>query len=218
MTTLKGFTQAKPRPLPVFLLADVSGSMGQDGKVEALNYAVREMISTFGAEEDLRAEIQVCIITFGGDARLRTPLQPARTVRWSDMQASGSTPMGAALALAAELIDNEQQVPSRAYRPTVILVSDGLPGDNWRAGVDRLTNQGRGQKADRLALAIGGDADEKMLEVFLADPTKKVFRAEDARKIRSFFRFVTMSVTARSRSANPSLVPLIGDPFSLDQF
>jgi hypothetical protein len=57
-----------------------------------------------------------------------------------------------------------------------------------------------------------------MLEAFLADPAKKVFRAEDARKIRGFFRFATMSVTSRSRSANPNVVPPIEDPFSLDQF
>lgn len=218
MATLKEFTHSKPRPLPVLLLSDVSGSMGQDGKIEALNQAVREMISTFGAEDDLRAEIQVCIITFGNEARLHTPLMPAKSVSWADMQADGSTPMGAAMVIAADLIDDEHHVPSRAYRPTVILVSDGIPTDDWKAGLRRLTKEGRAQKADRLALAIGGDADEGMLEAFLADPAKKVFRAEDARQIKGFFRFVTMSVTSRSRSANPNLVPPIEDPFSLDQF
>lgn len=218
MNALKEFAQSRPRPLPVVLLADVSGSMGQDGKIEALNQAVREMVSTFGAESDPRAEIQVCVITFGGEARLHTPLQAARTVGWSDLQAGGGTPMGEAMTLAAGLIDDEQQIPSRAYRPTVLLVSDGIPTDDWQTGLRRLTKEGRAQKADRLALAIGGDADEKMLEAFLADSTRRVFRAEDARNIRAFFRFATMSVTSRSRSANPNVVPPIEDPFSLDQF
>ncbi len=218
MSTLKDFTQSRPRPFPLILLADVSGSMGQDGKIEALNQAVREMISALAAEENARAEIEVCVITFGGAARLHTPLQAARSVAWADMQAGGGTPMGAAMLLAADLINDEQKVPSRAYRPTVLLVSDGIPTDDWQAGLRRLTKEGRAQKADRMAFAIGGDADEKMLQEFLADPAKKVFRAEDARRIPDFFRFVTMSVASRSRSANPNVVPPIKDPFSLEQF
>jgi uncharacterized protein YegL len=216
MSSLKEFTQSKARPLPVILLADVSGSMAADGKIEALNLAVREMISTFGAEDDPRVEIQVCIVTFGGEACLHTPLQPARNVRWADMQAQGGTPMGAAMEMAASLVEDPGQIPSRSYRPTVLLVSDGQPTDSWQVGLDRLTRQGRAKKADRIALAIGGDADEAMLQHFLGDPAKKVFRAEDARKVRSFFRVVTMSVTTRSRSANPNDVPRLGDPFAID--
>jgi uncharacterized protein YegL len=192
--------------------------MEQDGKIEAMNQAVREMISTFAAEEDARAEIQVCIITFGGEVRVHTPLKTARAIQWADMGAGGDTPLGAAMVIAANLIDDEKQVPSRAYRPTVLLVSDGIPTDDWQAGLRRLTQEGRAQKADRLALAIGGDADEKMLAAFLPDPAKRIFHAEDARKILGFFRFVTMSVTARSRSANPNVVPPIEDPAFLEQF
>lgn len=216
MSTLKEFTRSKARPLPVILLADVSGSMSVDGKIEALNQAVHEMISTFAAEDDPRVEIQVCIVTFGGEARLHTPLQPARNVRWADMEATGGTPMGAAMEIAASLIEDPSHIPHRSYRPTVLLVSDGQPTDAWQGGLDRLVRQGRGQKADRIAMAIGGDADEAMLQHFLGDPAKKVFRAEDARKVRHFFRVVTMTVTTRSRGADPDDVPSLGDPFAID--
>ena len=39
MSRLKEFTTQTARPLPVVLLADVSGSMGTDGKIQALNHA-----------------------------------------------------------------------------------------------------------------------------------------------------------------------------------
>ena len=218
MVELREFTQSKARPLPVILLADVSGSMFAEGKIEALNEAVREMISSFAQEDDLRAEIHLAVITFGGTARLHTPLQPARDIRWTALSADGETPLGAALKLAADLIEDSNQIPSRASRPTVLLVSDGQPTGSWTDELTRLTQDGRAQKADRIALAIGADADEEMLRRFLADPEKRVFRAEDAGKIKSFFRFVTMSVTTRSRSANPNQVPQMGDPFSLENF
>ena len=37
MSSLKKFAVATPRPLPVIVLADTSGSMGENGKIEALN-------------------------------------------------------------------------------------------------------------------------------------------------------------------------------------
>jgi uncharacterized protein YegL len=64
----------------------------------------------------------------------------------------------------------------------------------------------RASKAVRFALAIGDDADHEVLKAFLADPSKQVFSAAQARQIKQFFRWVTMSVTARSRSVNPNTV------------
>ena len=222
MSNLKDFTVSKPRPLPVILLADASGSMSYEGKIDALNQSVRQMMETFSDEDDLRAQIQVCVIAFGGDARLHVPLQPASEIvknqSWVDLEAAGLTPLGAAMRTTADLIEDREKVPARAYRPTVVLVSDGQPNDDWEPALIRLTQEGRAQKADRIALAIGGDADEGMLKRFLGDPEKQVYHAEDARRIKDFFRFVTMSVTKRSRSANPNQVPQVEDPFGLDDY
>ncbi len=66
MSSLKKFAMATPRPLPVIVLADTSGSMGENGKIEAPNAAMKGMVSTFAKESRLRAEIQVGLITFGG--------------------------------------------------------------------------------------------------------------------------------------------------------
>ena len=55
-----------------------------------------------------------------------------------------------------------------------------------------------------MAMGIGADADLGVLSEFLHDPEACVFRADEARQIRRFFRFVTMTVMARSRSANPN--------------
>ena len=217
MTQLKEFTAAAARPLPVILLADVSGSMAAEGKIAALNQSVREMLSAFSSSDDLRAEIHVAIITFGGEARVHTPLQPASAVKWTDMAPDGGTPMGQAMTLAADLVEDRDKIPGRAYRPTVVLISDGQPTDSWEAGLDRIAKQGRAQKADRMALAIGGDADIEMMRRFLADEKKQVFVAADARRIKDFFQFVTMSVTTRSRSANPNDVPQMQNPFDLDR-
>ena len=58
MGILKDFTVSAARPLPVIIMADVSGSMASDGKIDALNTALKEMIGSFQNEEDGNAEIQ----------------------------------------------------------------------------------------------------------------------------------------------------------------
>ncbi|MFM0327318.1 vWA domain-containing protein [Caballeronia glebae] len=203
---LKDFTIAQARPLPVIVLADVSGSMAEDGKIEALNQALKEMIAAFAGESRLRAQIQVGLITFGGaNARVNLPLVAAQDIATVDtLQAAGATPMGAAFEEARRLIEDRDRVPSRAYRPVLVLVSDGQPTDDWEPAFDALNRAERAQKATRFAMAIGADADTHMLAGFVNDRESPVFQAHEARDISRFFRAVTMSVTARSRSATPN--------------
>lgn len=214
---LKEFTTSAARPLPVILLADVSGSMAADGKIAALNAAVRDMLASFAISDDLRSEIQVAIITFGGSAQVHIPLAPAGKVQWTDLSADGGTPMGRAMELAADLIEDRGAIPARAYRPTVVLLSDGQPTDRWEPGLQRMASEGRAQKADRMALAIGADADLDVLRRFVAPATDRLFGAADARRIRDFFNFLTMSVATRSRSVNPNALPPMQDPYDLDR-
>ena len=216
MPSLREFTVSSARPLPVILLADVSGSMAADGKMDALNRAVAEMQAAFAKEEDERAEIHLAVVTFGRTAALHVPLTPANDVSWTPMRANGRTPLGAALDIATDLIDDRDRVPSRAYRPTVVLVSDGLPTDEWEGPLQRLLASERAAKAERFALAIGADADHDMLRRFLNDPEGRVFEAHEGHEIRKFLRWVTMSVTSRSRSAAPNRTADI-DP-DLDDF
>ena len=192
------------RPLPVFILADVSGSMCDGGKIGALNVAVRELIGALAVDDDLRAEAHLAVITFGGaGAALHQTLQPAHMCKWANMQASGMTPMGAAFTLLQQQLEDKQIVPSRAYRPTIVLVSDGQPNDNWEQGLTSLLGSERAAKADRFALAIGPDADENMLFRFTGD-RETIMSADAAKDIRRFFRFVSMSVQARGRSMQPN--------------
>lgn len=212
------FTVASARPLPVIVLADVSGSIAANGKIEVLNKAVAEMIAIFSEEDDTRAEIHVSVITFGaGGAKINKPLKPAGEITWADMAASGGTPLGGAFMIAQQLIEDRNVIPRRAYRPTIVLVSDGVPTDDWKSPLASLVESERASKASRFAMAIGEDADKETLKAFLADGEARVFEAHEAREIKKFFRWVTMSVTTRSRSANPNSVVVV-EPTDLDEF
>ncbi|WP_064606617.1 vWA domain-containing protein [Photobacterium sp. J15] len=202
---LKKFAAKTARPLPVVVLADTSGSMSVDGKIEAMNQALRDMVDIFSAESRLNAEIHLSVITFGGTANEHTPLTPAHNLStFSGLTATGSTPMGAALELARDLVEDKEKIPSRSYRPVIILVSDGHPTDNWSQSFLAFCNSERAQKATRMAMAIGSDADESLLNDFINDLETPLFKANSAHDIIKFFRAVSMSVTSRTRSATPN--------------
>ncbi len=204
MTKLTEFTVSTAKPLPVIILADTSGSMSVNGKIDALNLALGDMIASFADQPEGRAEIHVSVITFGKEAKVHTDLAPATESILTPLEAKGMTPLGGALDLARELIEDKVKVPGRAYTPTIVLVSDGLPNDDWEASLDRLLKSERGRKAQRFALGVGEDADVAVLKRFLADPDARIYGASDARQIKSFFRWVTMSIVARSRSVSPN--------------
>ena len=216
MATLKNFQSQSARPLPVILLADTSGSMSVDGKIDALNKSLKDMIGTFASESRLRAELQVAVITFGGTANVHLSLTAAHKIEHiNNLPADGGTPMGAAFTLAANMIEDKEQIPSRAYKPVVILVSDGHPTDNFASGLEQLMNGERSAKATRFAMGIGSDADFSLLGDFANDIEAPVFKAENARDIHRFFKAVTLSVTARSQSTTPNqTVPLSLPPAS----
>ena len=200
------FTVAKAKPLPVVLLLDVSSSMGGES-IKKLNIAVKEMISDFASAEKNEVEILVSIITFGAKVLLHTPYTSAKDIEWQDLTVSGSTPMGTAFSMAKAMIEDKETTPSRAYRPTIVLVSDGEPTDSWQQPLRALVNDARSNKCDRMAMAIGGAASNTVLNEFISGTENKVFTAQDASQIQEFFKFVTMSVTTRTNSQNANVVP-----------
>ena len=210
------YTVAKAKPLPVVLLLDTSSSMnagGEQSKIAELDSAVRDMIKDFAHEEQLETEIQVSVITFGYDGvKLALPYTNASKFEMKKLEAQGNTPMGTALRMAKDMIEDKETTPSRAYRPLVILCSDGAPNDDWEAPMDNFIKDGRSSKCDRMAMAIGSDANEAVLKRFIEGTENPLFYAKDASSMHKFFKFVTMSVATRSHSQNPNVIMKIEPP------
>lgn len=200
------FTTPKAKPLPVVLLLDVSVSMSGE-KIDNLNKAVKKMIQSFSQEEKMETEILLSVITFGGEVQLHTPFTSASSVEWCSLEVNGATPMGSALEMAKAMIEDKETTPSRAYRPTIVLVSDGQPTDSWEKPLQDFISEGRSSKCDRMAMAIGRDADENVLNSFIQDTQHELFTAEKADELHEFFQRVTMSVTMRTHSKNPNEIP-----------
>ena len=202
---LERFVIETGRPLPIFLLLDCSGSMSGE-KINTLNQAVKDMIEDFKGERLSDVNLKICVITFGNTAKVHTELSSLKDLNFVDLVATGMTPLGGALNLASSIINDKEKVPSKGYRPVVVLVSDGHPNDTWESALNDFITGKRTSKCEKWALGIGQDADKDMLEKFLNDPEKKVYDASVAKEITKFFKLVTLSTVARSKSVDPNQV------------
>jgi uncharacterized protein YegL len=209
---LNTFVVSRPeRAMPIFILADTSGSM-EGEKIAMLNNALREMVATLASIKDIRGVFQVAIITFGNNvASLHQKLTDVKEIQLTELKAIGKTPMGAAIEMVTTMIEDKSIVPSTAYTATIVLISDGKPTDKpegvdyqeWAPIKQLLSEEKRGSKCLRLAMGIGVDAEKTMLKAFVNNESIKIFDASEASDIEPFFKWVTMSTVSRMKSSNP---------------
>lgn len=223
---INDFIRREGRALPVFILLDVSGSMRGE-KIETVNVALKEMINSFKKIENPKGIIELCLIAFGGDkVEVVKPLSKIEDTDVYTFSAAGNTPMGKAFMKVAEMIEDTSIVSSRAYTPTIVLISDGNPTDYAAAGKQveeilewdalRAVHSGsRSSKAVKLAMGIGGDVDLNILRAFINNEEIPVIAARDNRTISKFFEWVTMSVSVRSVSVDPQQIQ-IEDTYMFD--
>ena len=218
---LNQYAAREPRTLPIFILADTSGSMKGE-KINELNIALREMLRALNEVKDIRGTFQLCIISFGGRVKVEQPLADIDKISLTELHANWDTPMGGAFDMVREMIEDRTVVSSRSYAPTIVLISDGLPTDysgtnyaQWDA-LRKLHQEGRSSKSQRLALGIGNDADFEMLKEFIHTDGIPVIKTGDASGIAAFFRWVTMSTIARMNSINPNATSTVAPIFDMD--
>jgi len=190
------------RKLHMIILSDVSGSMDHDGKIQALNNAIRDAIPAMQktASQNPQADVYVRGLAFSDDVRwiVENPV-PIADFKWTPMSASGQTAMGKALSTIAMVL-NVPPMDARGFPPAVILISDGQPTDDFDAGLQEFMSKPWGKKAIRLAIGIGKDANKDVLGRFIGNPEIPVLQANNPEMLTRFLRFAsTMAIQSASR-------------------
>ncbi len=190
------------RPLHFIWIADCSGSMETDGKIQALNMAIREAIPHMQkvASENPNAQVLVRAIKFstGAQWHISQPT-PVEDFKWVDLQADGVTDMGKALSMVAEQL-KIPPMSDRALPPVLVLISDGQPTDNFDKGLKEILAQPWGRKAVRIAIAIGADADSDVLQKFIDHPEIKPLQASNPEALVKYIKWVSTAVLKSASS------------------
>jgi uncharacterized protein YegL len=175
--------------------------MNVAGKIQSLNTAIKEAIPVLRQTADDNPNVQLLIraIRFSSGAQWHVETPTAvEDFRWVDLAASGITDMGQALSLVAGELAIPP-MPARALPPVLVLITDGFPTDDFAAGLRTLMAQPWGEKAVRVGIAIGQDANHEILQQFIANPDLRVMQANNPEELADRIKWAS-TVPIRSVS------------------
>lgn len=135
----------------LYFLIDTSGSM--DGaKIQSVNDAFENVISELKLHYD-KLDILINVLSFARKSKwmFKQPVN-IQEFSWNRLTASGMTSLGNACKQLAK--DIEQHVNQEEV--SIVLLSDGLPTDDFDDGLERLDNCLSNKKASRYAIALEG--------------------------------------------------------------
>jgi uncharacterized protein YegL len=197
------------RPLHFFIVADCSGSMASAGKMASLNTAVREVLPHLVdvAAANPHADLRVRVLRFASGAswHVGEPTRPD-DLEWQDLTAGGYTDLGAALDLLTAAL-TVPPMEERALAPAVVLVSDGMPTDDYGPSLEALLALPWGARSVRMAVAIGHDADYETLDRFIADPDLEPVTAANPEQLVLALRWASTQVSRAASTLAPVQAP-----------
>lgn len=202
--------EAQDKCLYLIWIVDCSGSMSGE-KIQSLNYAIRNAIPSIieaaGKNPDIKVLIKVLKFSDESQWHIKEPTE-LDNFKWVDLEIGGITNLGAALSMVADelqILDKEKALP-----PVIILLSDGQPTDDYEVGLNTLLSIPIGKNAVKIAIAIGDDADEEMLQDFIDDKERRILKANNSNSLVHFIRwaavdFINASLEKEDKARNNSL-------------
>ena len=194
---------------PVTLLLDTSTSM-QGAPIRELQEGVQQFISAMQEDDMARYSVELSITTFGnGVEQIQDFTEVANISAPEKIQAYGNTPMGEALDKALDNLQSQQKLYAAngipAYKPWLVLMSDGMPTDEWKYAAQRACDKALAGKLLFLGIGIG-QVDLENFAQILPDncPPKRL----QGLKFNEFFTWLSDSLSQVSRSADGHTVQL----------
>lgn len=192
-------TNPTPR-VPICLVLDTSGSMDGD-PIDELNEGVKTFFDAILSDEVAQWSAEISIVTFGDTATQILDFASIQKQTVPTLQASGSTPMGAAVNLALDLLERRKKEYSATgvdyYQPWMVLMTDGQPTDDIESSVHRTCELIEKRKLTIFPIGIGQSADMSVLARF--SPKRPPLRLKGL-NFKEFFEWLSQSVSKVSQS------------------
>lgn len=185
------------RRLPVYLLLDTSGSMSGE-PIEQVKNGVQMLVASLRQDPYALETAWLSVITFSSGANVAVPLTELTAFQPPNIDASGSTDLGAALELVANSVKKDlvktTSTTKGDWRPMVFLMTDGGPTDDWQKGLARF-------RQEKWGVVVGCCVDSGD-ETALKQITESVVRlnTSDTGSMKAFFKWISSSVSQGSKS------------------
>lgn len=206
--------------VPCVIVMDCSSSM-EGTPIAALNEGLKKFEEELKADEKARRSARIMLIRVGGfkgdpnEVQIRVPFQDAREFSAPREEASGTTPLGEAVILALQKIDEEKTyLRSQGlsyHRPWLFVMSDGKPneGPAWTRACAECLRAPDERRASIFPIAIdSGNPNE--LDRCIAELQKlstREVQVMEGVKFSQFFVWLSNSMgsAADTNAENPSM-------------
>jgi uncharacterized protein YegL len=183
------------------VVLDTSASMS-GAPIQQLNAGLQHFLQAVHADEVAACSVDISVITAGGQICEELPFTNALNVEGcGHFSAGGATPLGAAVDLALDnLAKRKKQYKQNGvpyYQPWLVMISDGVPTDQWRAAAARAKQLSAEGKLVSLAVGVEG-ASLAALGEFSHRPAVML----DGLKFSEFFQWLSASMSRVSQSAS----------------
>lgn len=195
----------------ISLCLDASISMSGT-PMQELNSGVASFYEAINHDEIAKFSAEISIVTFG-PVQKETDFQTVASQPHPPvLQADGNTPLGEAVKLSLDLLDERKQAYKDNgidyYQPWLVLMTDGQPNGSAAvldAQIARVTKLAADRKLAVFPIGIGDQADMSTLSRF-SDP-RPAFKLQGL-NFQSFFSWLSASVSRVSQSTPGDGVPM----------
>lgn len=189
-------TSSLLRRLPVYILADCSGSMSGE-PIESVKSGIRSLHAELMGDPSAVESAFLSVITFDSSARQVIPLTELSAFNPPDLNAGGTTALGAALTTLMDSIAKEVRQSTAEqkgdWKPLIFILTDGNPTDSWQGPADELKNRRIGNV---IAVACGESVDTSALKGITE--TVLVMKDMSPDAFSQFFKWVSSSIKQTS--------------------
>ncbi|MDR3500685.1 MAG: VWA domain-containing protein [Parvibaculum sp.] len=187
------------------LLLDTSGSMG-GRPIAELNAGLITFKDELAADALAAKRVEVAVVNFG-PVNVAADFQTADNFLPPVLNANADTPMGAAIAMAVDMIEQRKAVYRQNgvgyYRPWIFLITDGAPTDDWTHAAAVIREGEQSKKFSFFAVGVEGANFE-----ILGRISKRAPLHLKELRFRDLFSWLSNSLSSVSHSQTTDEVPL----------
>ena len=196
---------------PCILVLDCSGSMRGE-PIKQLNTGLQALEKELKDDIDASSRVQLLVIKAYGkdDADVSADWVDAMNFNAPVMEASGLSPIGKAMELALQKIEEQKCLYDScgvtSKRPWIFLISDGEPTDyGWELAAEKCRIAQQNKKVVVHAVGTQGANLEKLAKFSIMAPKRL-----SGLKFTEFFLWLSRSVSCISRAA-PNMPDILDD-------